>query len=163
MANAVALTSQAKEFKDARAKIVGLEERLDKVNHELHTSRGNESVLQSQQGSAREASRAAQACEVAAKNAKKVARKELEAVRRELEAVRRELVAEKQAMQDQLKKNEDLGAEKELVETRLADAAQYFFGKGRVDAMSDPESDRAKWDPDRDKTALDTSILTWPI
>ncbi|XP_074270560.1 uncharacterized protein LOC141594411 [Silene latifolia] len=89
MANAAALTSQAKEgldaglitacqLKDARAKIVSLEEELDGVNHEFHTSKSIESVLQSQLGSAREASRAAQACEVAAKNAEKVARKELQ-------------------------------------------------------------------------------------
>ncbi|XP_074314468.1 uncharacterized protein LOC141649684 [Silene latifolia] len=157
---AAELASQAKEgldvglatacqLRDAQARVSSLEEKLDKVNRELHTSRGNEVVLQSQLATAREASRAAIVCEVAAKNAEKV-------VRQELEAVKGELAAEKQAMQDQLRKNEELGAEKELVEARLADVAQYFFGKGRVDAMRDPESDRANWDPDRDETALDT-------
>ncbi|XP_074277312.1 uncharacterized protein LOC141600955 [Silene latifolia] len=164
---AAALASQAKEgldaglvtacqLRDAQARISGLEEKLDKVNRELHTSRGNEVVLQSQLGSAREASRAALVCEVAAKNAENVVRQELEAAREEMKTVKEELAVEKQAMQDQLRKNEELGVEKELVEARLADAAQYFFGKGRVDAMRDPESDRANWDPDRDETALDT-------
>ncbi|XP_074265093.1 uncharacterized protein LOC141587511 [Silene latifolia] len=90
---------------------------------------GNEVVLQSQLGTAKEAVRAAVVCEVAAKNAEK--------------AVRQELEAEKQAMQDQLRKNEELAAEKELVEARLGDLCSSFFGKGRVDAMRDPRIDRA--------------------
>ncbi|XP_074315731.1 uncharacterized protein LOC141651942 [Silene latifolia] len=160
---AAELASQAKEgldvglaiacqLRDAQARVSSLEEKVDKVNRELHTSRSNEVVLQSQLGTAREASRAAIVCEVAAKNAEK-------AVRQELESVREELAAEKQAMQDQLKKNEELGAEKELVEARLADAAQYFFGKGRVDAMRDPDSDRANWDSDRGEAALDAQHI----
>ncbi|XP_074318531.1 uncharacterized protein LOC141655345 [Silene latifolia] len=67
---AAALASQAKEgleaglvtacqLRDAQARISSLEEKLDKVNRELHISRGNEVVLQSQLGSATEASRAA--------------------------------------------------------------------------------------------------------
>ncbi|XP_074314522.1 uncharacterized protein LOC141649740 [Silene latifolia] len=54
---------------------------------------------------------------------------------------------------------------RELVEARLADAAQYFFGKGRVDAMRDPESDRADWNPDRDETALDAqgNVPGWMV
>ncbi|XP_074307809.1 uncharacterized protein LOC141642779 [Silene latifolia] len=134
MTSAAAVASQAKEgldarlisacqLRDARAKIRSLEERLDRVNHELHLSRGNEMVLQSQLGSIREACKAAQVYEVAAKNAEKAAGKELEAVRGELEAVKCELVVERQAMQYQLKKSEELGAEKELVEARFADAA----------------------------------------
>ncbi|XP_074301153.1 uncharacterized protein LOC141632506 [Silene latifolia] len=141
---AAELAAQAKEgldvglatacqFRDAQARILTLEEKLDKVNRELHTSRGNEVVLQSQLATARETSRAAIVCEVAAKNAEKV-------VRQELEAVKGELAVEKHAMQDQLRKNEELGAEKELVEARLVDLCSTFFGKGRVDAMRDPES-----------------------
>ncbi|XP_074287599.1 uncharacterized protein LOC141612716 [Silene latifolia] len=114
------------QLRDAQAKVANLEEKLDRLNRDLHTSRGNEVVLQSQLGTAKESVRAAIVCEVAAKNAEKVARQELE--------------AERQAMQDQLRKNEELAAEKELVEARLAIFARYFFGKGRVDAMRDPES-----------------------
>ncbi|XP_074288400.1 uncharacterized protein LOC141613562 [Silene latifolia] len=76
---AAELASQAKEgldvglatacqLRDAQARVSSLEEKVDKVNRELHTSRSNEVVLQSQLGTAREASRAAIVCEVAAKN-----------------------------------------------------------------------------------------------
>ncbi|XP_074293705.1 uncharacterized protein LOC141620839 [Silene latifolia] len=67
---AAELASQAKEgldvglaaacqFNDAQAKVANLEEKLDRLNRDLHTSRGNEVVLQSQLGTAKEATRAA--------------------------------------------------------------------------------------------------------
>ncbi|XP_074297950.1 uncharacterized protein LOC141628752 [Silene latifolia] len=83
----VELASQAKELRDAHARVSSLEEKLDKVNRDC-THPG-------------------------------VVRQELEAVREELKTVKEELTAEKQAMQDQLRKNEKLGAEKEIVKALL--------------------------------------------
>ncbi|XP_074306411.1 uncharacterized protein LOC141641655 [Silene latifolia] len=102
---AAELASQAREgldaglatacqLRDAQARVSSLEEKLDKVNRDLHTSRGNEVVLQSQLGTARESTRAAIVCEVAAKNAEKV--------------VSRSWKARSEAMQDRLRKNEEL-------------------------------------------------------
>ncbi|XP_074296941.1 uncharacterized protein LOC141627606 [Silene latifolia] len=81
-------------LRDACAKITNLEEKLDRLNRDLHTSRGNEVVLQSQLATAKESTRAAIVCEVAAKNAEK--------------AVRGRVGGREACNADRLKKNEEL-------------------------------------------------------
>ncbi|XP_074321644.1 uncharacterized protein LOC141658639 [Silene latifolia] len=87
----------------------------------------------------------------------KSAQDALKALQAKFDIAQEELKAEKQAMQEQLKVNEELAVERDEVQARYKDAALYFFGKGRVDAMKEPAEVRPFWDPDQELADLNTT------
>jgi len=109
---------------------------LVKAKSELDSSKAALVLSESKLGSAREAAKAAQGKVV---------------------GLKKELDAKKLAMENLLKKNEELAASKEAIQGRLSEAAIFFFGKGRIDAMKEPVEVRSYWNPDQDLEELNAA------